>query len=157
MDELHRHIGPNTDVPAGDIGVGGREIGYLFGRYKKLRNAFEGVLTGKGLKWGGSLIRLRRRDTVPFTSRRPCWRPGRTLLRGKRFSYRVPATWLSSPPKRFSTLEAFRFRSPIRQVLSLISRASPGKKVEWVKELKNQRRGTHQGIRRRIRSRLPRG
>ena len=57
MDELHRHIGPNTDVPAGDIGVGGREIGFLFGRYKKLRNAFEGVLTGKGLNWGGSLIR----------------------------------------------------------------------------------------------------
>ncbi len=57
MDELHRHIGPNTDIPAGDIGVGGREIGYLFGRYKKLKNAFEGVLTGKGFNWGGSLIR----------------------------------------------------------------------------------------------------
>ena len=57
MDELYRHIGPNTDVPAGDIGVGGREIGYMFGRYKKLKNAFEGVLTGKGLNWGGSLIR----------------------------------------------------------------------------------------------------
>lgn len=57
MDELYRHIGPNTDVPAGDIGVGGREIGYLFGRYKKTRNAFEGTLTGKGLDWGGSLIR----------------------------------------------------------------------------------------------------
>ncbi|MCD6160808.1 MAG: NADP-specific glutamate dehydrogenase [candidate division Zixibacteria bacterium] len=56
MSELFRHIGPNTDVPAGDIGVGGREIGYLFGQYKKLRNAFEGVLTGKGLNWGGSLI-----------------------------------------------------------------------------------------------------
>jgi glutamate dehydrogenase (NADP+) len=57
MSELFRHIGPNTDVPAGDIGVGGREIGYLFGQYKKLRNEFTGVLTGKGLKWGGSLIR----------------------------------------------------------------------------------------------------
>ncbi len=57
MNELFRHIGPNTDVPAGDIGVGGREIGYLFGQYKKLRNAFEGILTGKGLNWGGSLIR----------------------------------------------------------------------------------------------------
>lgn len=57
MSELFRHIGPNTDVPAGDIGVGGREIGFLFGQYKKLRNAFEGVLTGKGLSWGGSLIR----------------------------------------------------------------------------------------------------
>jgi glutamate dehydrogenase (NADP+) len=57
MNELHRHIGPDTDVPAGDIGVGGREIGFLFGQYKKLRNEFTGVLTGKGLNWGGSLIR----------------------------------------------------------------------------------------------------
>jgi glutamate dehydrogenase (NADP+) len=57
MTELSRHIGPDTDVPAGDIGVGGREIGYLFGQYKKLRNEFTGVLTGKGLNWGGSLIR----------------------------------------------------------------------------------------------------
>ncbi len=57
MIELFRHIGPNTDVPAGDIGVGAREIGYLFGMYKKLRNEFTGVLTGKSLGWGGSLIR----------------------------------------------------------------------------------------------------
>src|ERR1700691_251428 len=57
MTELQRHIGPNTDVPAGDIGVGEREIGYLFGQYKRLRNEFTGVLTGKGLNWGGSLIR----------------------------------------------------------------------------------------------------
>lgn len=57
MNELFRHIGPNTDVPAGDLGVGGREIGYLFGQYRKLKNTFEGVLTGKGLSWGGSLIR----------------------------------------------------------------------------------------------------
>lgn len=57
MNELFRHIGPDTDVPAGDIGVGGREIGYMFGQYKRLRNEFTGVLTGKGLYWGGSLIR----------------------------------------------------------------------------------------------------
>jgi len=57
MSELSRHIGPNTDIPAGDIGVGGREIGFLFGQYKRLRNEFAGVLTGKGLNWGGSLIR----------------------------------------------------------------------------------------------------
>jgi len=57
MTELERHIGPDTDVPAGDIGVGGREIGFLFGQYKRLRNEFTGVLTGKGLNWGGSLIR----------------------------------------------------------------------------------------------------
>ncbi|HUV30000.1 MAG TPA: NADP-specific glutamate dehydrogenase [Acidobacteriota bacterium] len=57
MTELQRYIGPNTDIPAGDIGVGGREIGFLFGQYKKIRNEFTGVLTGKGLNWGGSLIR----------------------------------------------------------------------------------------------------
>jgi glutamate dehydrogenase (NADP+) len=57
MSELFRHIGPDTDVPAGDIGVGGREIGFLFGQYRRLRNEFTGVLTGKGLNWGGSLIR----------------------------------------------------------------------------------------------------
>ncbi|OGW82113.1 MAG: glutamate dehydrogenase [Omnitrophica bacterium RIFCSPLOWO2_12_FULL_44_17] len=57
MTELERHIGPDTDVPAGDIGVGGREIGFMFGQYKRLRNEFTGVLTGKGLNWGGSLIR----------------------------------------------------------------------------------------------------
>ncbi len=57
MTELSKHIGPDTDVPAGDIGVGGREIGYMFGQYKRLRNEFTGVLTGKGLNWGGSLIR----------------------------------------------------------------------------------------------------
>jgi len=57
MTELFRHIGPNTDVPAGDIGVGGREIGFMFGQYKRLRNEFTGVLTGKGIEWGGSLIR----------------------------------------------------------------------------------------------------
>jgi glutamate dehydrogenase (NADP+) len=57
MTELFRHIGPDTDVPAGDIGVGGREVGFLFGQYKRLKNEFTGVLTGKGLNWGGSLIR----------------------------------------------------------------------------------------------------
>ena len=57
MNELFRHIGPNTDIPGGDIGVGAREIGYLFGQYKKLKNEFSGVLTGKGIHWGGSLVR----------------------------------------------------------------------------------------------------
>jgi glutamate dehydrogenase (NADP+) len=69
MSELFRHIGADTDVPAGDLGVGGREIGYLFGMYKKLRNEFTGVLTGKGLAWGGSLIRTEATGygTVYFT------------------------------------------------------------------------------------------
>ena len=73
MTELHRHIGPNTDVPAGDIGVGGREIGYLFGQYKRLRNEFTGVLTGKGLNWGGSLSVLKRPVMVPFILLQKCW------------------------------------------------------------------------------------
>jgi glutamate dehydrogenase (NADP+) len=57
MTELQRYIGADTDVPAGDIGVGGREIGYLYGQYKRIRNEFTGVLTGKAIEWGGSLIR----------------------------------------------------------------------------------------------------
>ena len=57
MSELFRHIWPDTDVPAGDIGVGGREIGFLFGQYKRLTNTFTGVLTGRAIEWGGSLIR----------------------------------------------------------------------------------------------------
>jgi glutamate dehydrogenase (NADP+) len=57
MTELQRHIGPDTDVPAGDIGVGGREIGFMYGTYRRLRNEVTGVLTGKGLQWGGSLVR----------------------------------------------------------------------------------------------------
>ena len=57
MNELYRHIGPDEDVPAGDIGVGGREVGYMFGQYKKLTHQFQGVLTGKGIQFGGSLIR----------------------------------------------------------------------------------------------------
>ena len=67
MTELYRHIGPNTDVPAGDLGVGGREIGYLFGQYKRIVDKYEGVLTGKGIPFGGLLGRseatgLRRRN-----------------------------------------------------------------------------------------------
>ena len=71
MTELYRHIGPDTDVPAGDIGVGGREIGYMFGQYKRIRDAYEGVLTGKGLTWGGSLVRTEQPVTACCTSATP--------------------------------------------------------------------------------------
>jgi Glutamate dehydrogenase/leucine dehydrogenase len=74
MTELFRHIGAYTDVPAGDIGVGGREIGYLFGMYKKLRNEFTGVLTGKRLGWGGSLIRDQATGYGASISLRKCSR-----------------------------------------------------------------------------------
>jgi glutamate dehydrogenase (NADP+) len=84
MSELYRHIGPNTDVPAGDIGVGGREIGYLFGQYKKIVNEFTGVLTGKGITWGGSLVRPEATGfgVVYFTQE--MLRTKGTDLRGKR-------------------------------------------------------------------------
>ena len=104
MTELCRHIGPNTDVPAGDIGVGGREIGYLFGQYKRLRNEFTGVLTGKGLNWGGSLIRpgghrlrlrlLRRRDAGHARARPSRARPA---------SSRAAATWPSTRSRSCSS------------------------------------------------------
>ena len=87
MTELYRHIGQFTDIPAGDIGVGGREIGFLFGQYKRITDEFAGVLTGKGLSWGGSLIRpeatgygsvvLRRGDAQPRAATRSS---GKTCL-----------------------------------------------------------------------------
>ena len=81
MNELYRHIGPDTDVPAGDIGVGAREIGYLFGQYKRLRNEWTGVLTGKGLSYGGSLARTRGNRLRPVLLRRClCSRPMAPVL-----------------------------------------------------------------------------
>lgn len=68
MRELSKHIGADTDVPAGDIGVGGREIGYLFGAYRQARNRWEGVLTGKGLDWGGSLMRPGTSDSTSHSA-----------------------------------------------------------------------------------------
>src|SRR3546814_6588114 len=68
MTELYRHIGADVDVPAGDIGVGGREIGYMFGQYKRITGEFNGVLTGKGLEWGGSLIRRSEEHTSELQS-----------------------------------------------------------------------------------------
>ncbi len=67
MTELYRHIGADTDVPAGDIGVGGREVGYMFGQYKRITNRFESVLTGKGLNWGGSLVRTEATGYASYT------------------------------------------------------------------------------------------
>ena len=70
MTELFRHIGADTDVPAGDIGVGGREIGFLYGQYKRIRDTYEGVLTGKGLRYGGSWLVHRLQDMAFFTLQR---------------------------------------------------------------------------------------
>ena len=84
MSELFRHIGHNTDVPAGDIGVGGREIGFMFGMYKKLKNSFTGVLTGKGASWGGSLIRPESyRVWRRVLCRKTCYKQTEILLKEK--------------------------------------------------------------------------
>ena len=141
MDELHRHIGPNTDVPAGDIGVGGREIGYMFGRYKKLRNAFEAVLTGKGLNWGGSLIRPEATGygTVYFaqamlSTRRDSFEGKKVLISGSgnvaQFATEKVLD-LGGIPVSFSDSNG-----------SIMDKDGITRdKLEWLKELKNHRRG----------------
>ena len=141
MTELSRHIGPNTDVPAGDIGVGGREIGYLFGQYKRCRNAFEGVLTGKNLNWGGSLIRPEATGygTVYFAKEM-------LKTRGKTFEGLRVAVSGSGNVAQFATEKVNDFGG---KVVTLSDSSgyivdedgiSP-EKLAYVFELKNERRG----------------
>lgn len=141
MDELQRHIGPNTDVPAGDIGVGGREIGYMFGRYKKLRNAFEGVLTGKGLNWGGSLIRPEATGfgavyfaQAMLATRKDAFEGKKVLLSGSGNVAQFAAQKvldLGGIPISFSDSSG-----------SIIDNDGiTREKLDWIMELKNQRRG----------------
>ena len=101
MSELFRFIGPDTDVPAGDIGVGGREIGYLFGQYRKLTNSFTGVLTGRGVNWGGSLIRPEATGfRIGLLRIRDARRPATCPSKGWTASCPVPATLRSTPPRK---------------------------------------------------------
>ena len=92
MTELYRHIGPDTDVPAGDIGVGGREIGFLFGQYKRIRDEYSGILTGKGIPFGGSLARTEA--TGCATLPRKCWLMLARALRASVWSSPAPAMLL---------------------------------------------------------------
>jgi glutamate dehydrogenase (NADP+) len=141
MCELFRHIGPNTDVPAGDIGVGAREIGYLFGMYKKLRNEFTGVLTGKGLNWGGSLIRPEATGygSVYFAAEMLATR--NETLEGK--------TCLVSGSGNVAQFTAEKLIDLGAKVVTLSDssgyiydeRGIDRKKLEYVKVLKNVRRG----------------
>jgi glutamate dehydrogenase (NADP+) len=141
MTELSRHIGPNTDVPAGDIGVGGREIGYLFGQYKRVRNAFEGVLTGKSLNWGGSLIRPEATGygTVYFAKEM-------LATKGKSFDGLRVAVSGSGNVAQYATEKVTEFGG---KVVTLSDSSgyivdeegiSP-EKLAYVFELKNERRG----------------
>jgi glutamate dehydrogenase (NADP+) len=141
MSELFRHIGPDTDVPAGDIGVGAREIGYLFGMYKKLRNEFTGVLTGKGLNWGGSLIRTEATGygSVYFAAEMIATR--NESLEGK--------TCLVSGSGNVAQFTAEKLIELGAKVVTLSDSSGyifdeegiDSKKLEYVKVLKNLRRG----------------
>jgi glutamate dehydrogenase (NADP+) len=141
MTELSRHIGPNTDVPAGDIGVGGREIGYLFGQYKRVRNAFEGVLTGKSLNWGGSLIRPEATGygTVYFAKEM-------LATKGKSFDGLRVAVSGSGNVAQYATQKATEFGG---KVVTLSDSSGyivdddgiTAEKLDYVFDLKNVRRG----------------
>ena len=141
MTELSRHIGPNTDVPAGDIGVGGREIGYLFGQYKRVRNAFEGVLTGKNLNWGGSLIRPEATGygTVYFANEM-------LKTRGKSFDGLRVAVSGSGNVAQYATQKATEFGGKVITLSDsngyiVDEDGITPEKLDYVFELKNVRRG----------------
>ena len=141
MSELSRHIGPDTDVPAGDIGVGGREIGFMFGQYKRLRNEFTGVLTGKGRNWGGSLIRPEATGygTVYFAKEMLATKGdsfnGKTVVvsgSGNVAQYAVEkATELGGKVVTMSDSEGF-----IHDPAGITA-----EKLAWIMDLKNNRRG----------------
>ncbi len=141
MTELCRHIGPDTDVPAGDIGVGGREIGFLFGQYKRIRNEFTGVLTGKGLNWGGSLIR-------PEATGYGCVYFAEEMLKkvGDGFDGKNVAVSGSGNVAQFATEKATQLGA---RVITLSDSSGSihdengidPEKLAWVMDLKNNRRG----------------
>ncbi len=141
MSELSRHIGPNTDVPAGDIGVGGREIGFMFGQYKKLRNEFTGALTGKGATWGGSLIRPEATGygAVYFAEEM-------LKTRGERIKGKTVTVSGSGNVAQYTVEKVNEFGGkPVTLSDSNGTIVDPdginGEKLAWVMDLKNVRRG----------------
>ena len=141
MTELNRHIGPVTDVPAGDIGVGGREIGYLFGQYKRIRNEFTGVLTGKGLNWGGSLIR-------PEATGYGCVYFAENMLkiRGESFKEKTVAVSGSGNVAQFATEKVIQLGGKVVTMSdssgSIFDKEGiNSEKLRWIMDLKNIHRG----------------
>ena len=141
MTELNRHIGPNTDVPAGDIGVGAREIGFLFGMYKKIRNEFTGVLTGKGRSWGGSLIRPEATGygTVYFAQ-------SMLQTRGESFEGKNVVISGSGNVAQYAAEKAIQLGAKVltlsdSQGYVLDSEGIDAKKLAYVMDLKNNKRG----------------
>ena len=141
MTELSRHIGPNTDVPAGDIGVGGREIGYMFGQYKRIRNEFTGVLTGKGINWGGSLIRPEATGygTVYFAAEM-------LKTKGDNFTGKVVSISGSGNVAQFACEKATQLGAKVVTMSDSKGfihdpNGIDAKKLSWIMDLKNNRRG----------------
>jgi glutamate dehydrogenase (NADP+) len=141
MTELSRHIGPDTDVPAGDIGVGGREIGYLFGQYKRIRNEFTGVLTGKGINWGGSLIRPEATGygTVYFAQEM-------LKTRGESFQGKTVAVSGSGNVAQYATQKVNELGGKVTTLSDSSGTIHDpagidATKLDWVMNLKNNRRG----------------
>ncbi len=141
MTELQRHIGPDTDVPAGDIGVGGREIGFMYGQYKRLRNEFTGVLTGKGLNWGGSLIRPEATGYGQVYFAREM-----LATRGDSFEGKTVTVSGSGNVAQYATEKVIEFGG---KVVTLSDSGGyihdpegiDSEKLAWVMDLKNVRRG----------------
>lgn len=141
MTELSRHIGPDTDVPAGDIGVGGREIGYMFGQYKRLRNEFTGVLTGKGINWGGSLIRPEATGygTVYFAAEM-------LKTKGDNFTGKIVSISGSGNVAQFACEKATELGAKVVTMSDSKGfiydpNGIDAKKLAWIMDLKNNRRG----------------
>ncbi len=141
MSELSRHIGPNTDIPAGDIGVGGREIGYMFGQYKRLRNEFTGILTGKGRNWGGSLIR------PEATGYGPVYFAAEMLnTKGDSFDGKTVTISGSGNVAQYACEKATQLGAKVITMSDskgyIIDPAGiDANKLAWIMELKNNRRG----------------
>jgi glutamate dehydrogenase (NADP+) len=141
MSELYRHIGADTDVPAGDIGVGGREIGFLFGQYKRLRNEFTGVLTGKGLNWGGSLIRPEATGYGAVYFAREMLKTRDESLEGKRCVISGSGNVAQYTAEKLIELGGIPVSFSDSDGSIYDKDGIDGEKLEFVKRLKNVRRG----------------
>ncbi len=141
MSELNRHIGPNTDVPAGDIGVGGREIGYLFGQYRKLRNEFSGILTGKALNWGGSLIRPEATGYGCVYFAQEMMKTRKESLKGKICAVSGSGNVAQYTVEKLNQLGAKAVTLSDSSGMIYDPDGLDDKKLAWVMDLKNIRRG----------------
>lgn len=141
MTELNRHIGPNTDVPAGDIGVGGREIGYLFGQYRRLRNEFSGILTGKALNWGGSLIRPEATGYGCVYFAQEMMKTKKEILKGKICTVSGSGNVAQYTVEKLNSLGAKVITLSDSSGMIYDPDGINDKKLAWVMNLKNVRRG----------------